>query len=215
LGKFSLERGVFDSFQIRIDPGVLPKGSLYVAESRAKDYHKYPLPGSKHVEGCCDYIEIMEEIIKFLSPFDQIPILFAKDSDQADQNALRNTERAMKKIFDEAGEYVVADELKVLSLFEFFYQLQLATEIEKSEVDEKYKPKYFQSRYSAIDSFNLYESKFHFIYIKSCEFHYEKDVVQHCCLSKIHHIAFTLAHFCSDPTKYGLIENQHFHKLTS
>ena len=121
LAKFSLKGGIIDDIQIRIKPKSLPLGSMLKAIEKAKQ-HKYNLPPD--CVGEDDYTKILEVMIKFLHPMQNLPIFFTESDNMT---TLEETRKIVEKIFYESQEDDLISELKFYPVSEIFVVLQELT----------------------------------------------------------------------------------------
>ncbi|KAG5678351.1 hypothetical protein PVAND_008034 [Polypedilum vanderplanki] len=211
IAKFSLKRGIFDSLQIRINPGPLPLGTAYTAIEKSKNKHKYPIPSNDENDEVkqSSYILILEKIITFIHPLDEIPMFFAEGHKSNDFDILYNTKRTLQKIFIEGCEYQIARELQVFSISDLFYYLNEYL-VKSSKINGLTQ---FSCPVSAYDKFKrITQSWLYSIGNYSCVYHNEEDCSQFCCLYKVHLFCFIIAAFCCDKSKYPLIRGQHYPK---
>lgn len=204
MSKFSLREGIIDDFQIRINPGKLPMGAHDTADKRSKSSHRYPLPPK--CPGQTDYMEVLNQMIKFLHPMDKLPIFFT-DGNLYSHNitVLNETRKVMKKIFYESEEDDVLSDLKIYPIDELFFNMQKVTVITKNQQNgTNLAP--FTSVHAAALAFE--GSDFHYSTI-GCDFHMDQDVTQHCCLSKVRRFGYMFSKWCSNGKKYQLIEGKH------
>lgn len=200
LAKFSLKNGVMDSMSMKINPGGLPKGASNEALLHSNETHRFPVPKDHEPEENCfrGMIHFLKDVYNEKSIFfcegglDKVP----------DMKVLINIQRALKKIFEKAGEYSIADELQVVPVSMLFYYLHNYSIKNK----EEHVP--FQSPAEAHEAF--YASNDFEVTTDGCEYHNEIDNKKHCCLSKVRRAGYSLAKFCSQPEKYPLIEGCHY-----
>jgi hypothetical protein len=214
MAKFSLQSGIIDVLHMRINPGPLPLGAARLAFERAHAEHKYPIPKSK---GCpngeeSSYILILDKIVKFMMPFDGIPMFFANGHSTCNHDDLLNTQRALCKIFEEAREFQIARELKVHSVSDLFYRLQkdYVKNIRISSPGSR-----FQELVCVDDAHNIFtrtDVMFHYS-VTGCDYHYEQDCVQHCALSKVRRFCYIISAFCSNMAKYPLVKGSHYPEM--
>lgn len=214
LAKFSLRMGIIDTLQIKINPGKLPCGTASMADDKAKETHKYLLPGlceeSDDTLGETSYILILLKIIDFLESEDELPIFFTEGSINNNYNELLSVQNSLIRIFEKGGEYDIATGLKICSVVDLFYCL--------NQVAETNSPDYEESRLAKFPSFVFAEEMFRrseglYRYsVPGCDYHEEIDNVQYCSLSKVICYGFVISKFCVNTLKYPLIEEKHFPK---
>ncbi|KAG5684270.1 hypothetical protein PVAND_013506 [Polypedilum vanderplanki] len=210
IAKFSLSQGVFDTISFKINAGKLPVGSALEVEEISKKTHNYNIedcndPGEK------DYFEIMIKIINFLHPFDEIPIFFTEGNDDifVEKSILAETQKIMKRIFEEVLEFDAARKLKIYSIDELlFYLKNLNVEIEK-EINPECQDEPFISIVDANANFRKVSNEYSFN-TKGCEFHEKVDALQNCCLAKVRGYGYTIAKWCAINEKYELKPGKHF-----
>lgn len=204
LAKFSLKEGIIDDIQIRINPGKLPMGSNLTVRENSDKKHKYPPP--PNCEGEKDYMTILETMIKFLHPMEKLPIFFALGSPRDDVETLRETWRIVKKIFHEAQEDELKEQLKIYPIDELFFLLQKATVSRKNRLNGTKEAKLLSISFAS----NAFQSE-NFIHLTDgCDFHKNKDASYLCCLAKVRSFAYTLAKWCSNPSLYPTLDGKHF-----
>jgi hypothetical protein len=213
MAKFSLKEGLFDQMQIRINPGPLPLGAARLANERSNDKHKYPVPRDHNYDSRVEegsYILILQKIIEFIHPLSDLPMFFAEGSKDGNHEALFNTQRAFKKIFSQACEYQIADELKVYSISDLFYFLRNSYARRMEQFNNEIVHK-FANTTTAHETFTRAEG-LHLYNISGCAYHHEMDCIQHCCLSKVRRYCYIIANFCSNSINYPLVEGRHYPK---
>lgn len=213
--KFSLKEGIIDAISIRINPGPLPMGSRYSAEVHAKATHKYPLPESDSADGETDYIEILMQIVEFLKSEKTMPIFWTEGNpDVSNQKTVfDNTTKVLKLIFDNAGEYEISAELKIYPIDElFFYLIKQLVEVKKLQDEDTDDLDSFSSIQFANDRFKRTDYDFAYIGSLSCDYHFEKDAVVNCCLSRVKRYGYIIAKWCSQDDKYEIREGHHYPK---
>lgn len=205
LAKFSLKQGLYDDIQIRINPGVLPKGSAFDVNEKQK-IHKYPLPPK--CDGEQDYIFILKTMLEFLHPMESLPILFTETG--TEKKSLLETRRIVEKIFYESQEDSIINVMKIYPVEELFYELQSLTVLTKNRQNGTKDTK-FPSVVYAQNKFENDTEKY-ILFATGCDFHNNKDAAQHCCLSKVRSYGYTLARWCSNEKRYDSIEGKHYPK---
>lgn len=205
MSKFSLKLGIIDDIQIRINPGELPLGATGKAKDGQK-VHRFPLPPD--CEGESDYMNILSTMIKFLHPFDEMPILFTQTSNFENQSHLEEARMVVEKILYESQEDSMISHVKVYPIEELFYYLQSTTVEIKNQLNGT-TDKPFSSIHYAANEFKTTDNRFQFS-AKSCDFHLEKDVQPSCCLSKVLRYGYILCEWCAIGKRYELQEGKHF-----
>ena len=205
MAKFSLKKGVYDDFQIRINPGELPLGSALMSREHSEKTHRYPV--IPICEGERNYMSILEAIMKFLDPLDKPPIFFTEGNDRDNKIPLQHTRRITEKIFFESQEDDMISQIKIYPMEELLYQLQSLTMLIKNRQNGTNDVK-FSSLVIAANKFQTDLSSFcHFT--KGCEFHTNEDKVEYCCLSKVRCYGYSLVKWCGNIHRYELIEGKH------
>lgn len=209
IAKFSLQQGIFEEIQIRINPGELPMGSLNWAQSVSEKTHRFPLP--PNCPGEADYMSILAKMIRFMDPFDKLPILYTEGNHEYSPRPLDETRRAIEKIFYESQEDDVLRCLKVYPIEELFFMLQKKSVISKNRLNGTV-DKTFPSLVYAFTQFG--HDSYRYI-TPGCKFHNKEESVHqdsehHCCLSKVRRYAYTISEWCSDRKRYPLIAGQHY-----
>jgi hypothetical protein len=211
VAKFSLQRGVFDALHLRINPGELPMGAARNATERALARHRYPLP--KYGEWAdaeeSNYLSILMKIVKFMGQFDQIPMFFAMGHIVHDHEMLSNTQRALRKVFEEAYEFQAANEVKVYSVIDLFFQMRKKHVEHVKAFNPDANVAEFPSLEVAHDEFTRTEDKLRYS-ADGCDYHNQEDCIQHCALSKVRRYCYTISAYCSNTSKYALIKNCHY-----
>jgi hypothetical protein len=209
IAKFSLKEGVIDSLGMTINPGALPVGASDEAIKHSQETHQFPIP--KRYDHEDNYVEILLKISKFLSSdFQRSPVFFTEGGfidNRTTQKLLINTTRALKKIFEKAGEYEIADDLKVLPISFLLYYLHRCKCRDQQangqeDIDE------IDSTTKAHETF--YANENYEYSTEGCEYHDENDNKKNCCLSKVRRFGYKLAELCCDRNKYQLIEGCHY-----
>ncbi|CAG9804811.1 unnamed protein product [Chironomus riparius] len=218
LAKYSLRKGLIDTLHIKINPGELPLGASYPALEKANKTHKYLLPnvkeGSNYDYGESSYLLILMSILDFIdpiedAPIDDLPLFFTEGSSVNDYNKLISVQKAFVRIFEKAGEYDIASDLKLYSVVDLFYYLNEVSNT--SVVYPEDKNEKFSSLTHADESFRRADRLFGYL-AKGCDFHEENDVLRSCCLSRVRSYGYILSKYCVNSVKYPLIEGKHFPK---
>lgn len=202
MAKFSLKKGVFKSFYMKVHPGPLPMGSAADAKLRSDKTHKYDLP--LHDSGDdVNYKKAFEQIKLFLgvdnlSRKSEIPPLFVTPAVHSDD--FKAAKMTLQKILLENDEKNF--EFRVYPTEYLLYNLQ---QKRFSECPEK-PIKVFSSPLTALDA--LQKDTFMYSDI-GCKFHRIHDSNQHCCLSKVKRWCFCIASFCLDPSVNRKIPGLH------
>lgn len=201
--KFSLRQGTIDDIQIRINPGELPMGSLNLAQSVSEKTHRFPLP--PNCEGENNWMSILAKMIRFMHPFDKLPILFTEGNHRDYSKPLEETRKTMEKILYESQEDDMLRYLKVYPIEELFFMLQKMCVISKNRLNGTVHTT-FPTLLYATEQFN--KDKYRYS-TPGCEFHNNEDSAQHCCLSKVRRYCYTISDWCSDGKRFSLIDGQH------
>lgn len=131
LAKFSLQSGVFDTLHMYINPGKLPLGESSTAKDHANETHKLPIPPNS--KGYKDFVEILRQIINFLSDEESIPILYCHTDE------IMDTKKVIDKIATQGGELSL--EIRVFPLEDLLYPLKdLTAKIANESSREKDMP---------------------------------------------------------------------------
>jgi hypothetical protein len=205
-----LKDGILSDIQIPICPGTLPTGSTCEATKKSTESHQYPLPKDPK----SNFPQILIDIIEFLmDDFRELPIFFTEGGTEniIDQRQLIYTQRALKAIFEEAGEYSLALKLKVFPFtFLAYYLNQIIEQQQTADSDENDK-----GHHKTIEEIHKeleFATSDFAITSKSCDFHDTMDAKQFCCLTKVRRFGYGMAKLFADTLKYPLIEGQHFPK---
>jgi len=216
MSKYSLRKGIIDTLHIKINPGELPLGASFPAQEKANQTHKYLLPtnnvDSDYDFGESSYILILMKIIDFIdpiedAPIENLPLFFTEGSSVSDNNKLSNVQKAFARIFEKAGEYDIASDLKLYSVVDLFYYLNKVSN--SSEINPEDKRENFSSYASADEAFRRADRLFGYI-AQGCTYHEENDILKCCCLSRVRCYGYILSKYCVNPCKYPLIEGRHF-----
>lgn len=216
MAKYSLRRGIIDTLHIKINPGELPLGASYSAQEKANLTHKYLIPfGNEDNDydfGESSYVLILLKIVDFIdalenAPIKNLPLFFTEGSSVSDNNMLSLVQRAFVRIFEKAGEYDIASDLKIGSIIDLFYYLNQVSNT--SEINPEDKKEHFKSLAVADETFRY---AYHLFAYKAqgCTFHEEIGVFKSCCLSRVRCYGYILSKYCANSTKYPLIEGCHF-----
>lgn len=149
-------------------------------------------------------------ILDFIAPLDEIPIFFTEGhSDIYNEDIkIEHTQKVLIHICDKAGEYKLGSNLKVYSIYELLYYLKKQI-VEIKEQQDNLEDAAFNSvnyayeKYKKTDSDLAYKTK-------GCEYHDEKDVSMHCCLSKVIRNGLIISKWCCQSEKYPLLPSRHF-----
>ncbi|XP_070500859.1 protein maelstrom homolog [Chironomus tepperi] len=216
MSKYSLRKGIIDTLHIKINPGELPLGSTFPAQEKANQTHKYLLPtdneDSDYDFGESSYILILMKIIDFIdpiedAPIENLPLFFTEGSSVTDNNILKNIQKAFVRIFEKAGEYDIASDLKLYSVVDLIYYLNKVSNT--SEINPEDKKEHFTSLSNADEAFRRTDRLFRYI-AQGCTFHEENDVLNYCCLSRVRCYGYIISKYCVNSFKYPLIEGRHF-----
>lgn len=207
LAKFSLKEGIIDATSIEINPGKLPLGSTYTAQTHAQDTHKYPLPDD---EPETDFIEILTLILDFIAPLEDIPIFFTEGHSELynEGTKLEHTQKVLTHICDKAGEYELAEKLKIYSIYDLLYYLKKQIVVIKEQQGENFDDSAFNSLTSACEKYKNSNSDFEFV-TRGCDYHHEIDASKFCCLSKVKRSGYILSKWCCQTGKYP-VSDRHF-----
>lgn len=207
MSKFSLKHGVFATMQIRINPGILPLTAAHLAREKSDKTHKYPLP--PNCLGEEDYLNILTEMIKFLHPFEKFPILFSEGNFREGKQTLTETNKIVQKIFYESQAPNLFGNLKIYPIDELFFVIQRTTVTNENIQNETSKASFPSVPYAS----NVFQSHSHnFESAECCDFHYEEDARNHCCLSKVFQYGYMFDEWCGNKNRYERIEGQHYPK---
>lgn len=211
--KYSMMEGIMDSMSIRINPGKLPLGTVYAAQTHSKETHRYPLPDDKNCEGESDYIEILIQILNFIEPLKKIPILYTEGHGHSNtphkSKTLESTRKVFKQIFEGAGEYITCSQLKIYSIYELLFELKKKIVEMKQGIDVNNDDCAFRSIRDVYQSYCASNNDFDRI-VQGCEFHNENDVNNHCCLSSVLRQCYIISNWCCQTGKYELKPGHHF-----
>lgn len=193
-----------------INPGKLPTGASDQAIKLSQETHKLDILKNNDQED--DYIEILMKIIQFLKPdFSLVPIFFTEGGFMetfSNQKILINIHRSIRKIFEKAGEYSIAEEhLKVAPISFLLYYIHRYINLDKKEMGENVGAE-ISCTTEAHDIFYSNENYEHST--DGCDYHNETDNKKNCSLSKVRRYGYKLAELCSQKHKYPLIEGQHY-----
>lgn len=203
VAKFNLKDGVYQDIQIRINPGELPLGARHDAQEISNKIHQYPLP--PNCDGEKDYMTMLETMIRFIHPLDKLPVFFTEGYDTK-KDSMSKTRKIVERIFYESAEDDMMADVKIYPIEYLFQILQRATITNINRLnDTNEKP--FSSISFAANKFynNQYEYSAH-----GCQFHYDKDCTQHCCLSKVRRYGYMMAEYCANKDRFPLQEGQHY-----
>lgn len=216
MAKYSLKRGIIDTLHIKINPGELPLGASFPAQEKANLTHKYLIPNdindTDYDFGESNYVLILLKIIDFIDPLEDasvedLPMFFTEGSSVNDNNKLSLVQKAFVRIFEKAGEYDIASDLKLGSVVDLFYYLNKVSNT--SEINLEDKMENFTSLTAADEAFRRADHLFGYI-AEGCTFHEETGVSRRCCLSRVRCYGYILSKYCVNPVKYPLIEGCHF-----
>ena len=210
LSKYSLKEGIMDTVHVEINPGELPIGSAYKAQSLADSTHKYPIPPTF---GESNYLNVLTKIMEFLPEEEKLPIFFTEGIDDipTESKIYKDNQRAIKFIFEAAQEYDVASDMKLYSITELFYYLQEVTTELKNEQNPESKYEPFQSFIAAQAAFKQTEAEFLYK-SESCVFHEGNDSILFCCLNKCIRYGYIISKWCATGFKYKLKAGCHIPK---
>ncbi|XP_070508281.1 protein maelstrom homolog [Chironomus tepperi] len=209
--KFSLKEGIMDTLHVEINPGELPIGSAYKAQSLADSTHRYPLPPECFGES--NYLKILSKIMEFLPEDEELPIFFTEGIDdmQSESKIHKDNRRALKYVFEAAQEYDVASDMKIYSILELFHFLQEITTKLRNEQDPDSYCKPFRNLTAAHTAFKQTEAEFLYK-SESCVYHEGNDSISFCCLNKCIRFGYIISKWCAAGFKYKLKPGCHFPK---
>jgi piRNA pathway germ-plasm component len=203
--KYALKFGVYDSFNLLVNPGKLPFGTAADAKFHSENTHKRESP--PNIEGESDYSAILQQITSFmeadLSKKKSIQPIFVVDSLNGED--LKIAQMTIQKICDEAGAE---------NLFQIFPMEHLLFKLSKKVSEDV--PDSDVTAFSSLVMANDMLNRDKFMYADiGCEFHLKMDACAHCCLSKVHRWGFTVSELCLDKNTEKLIAGCHFPKPLS
>jgi len=209
--KFSLKEGIMDTLHLEINPGELPVGSAFIAQSISESTHRYPLPPECFGES--NYLKTLMKIMEFLPEDEKLPIFFCDGIDDitTESKVYKNNQRILKYIFEAAQEYDVASDMKIYSILELFHILQEVTTELRNDLNPETYAKPFRNLNSALCAFKQTEAEF--VYSSdSCTYHEGNDSITFCCLNKCIRFGYILSKWCATGFKYKLKPGCHFPK---
>lgn len=206
--KFSLKEGIINDIHICVNPGKLPKGAAYPAQLKSENIHKYPLPETPECRGETDYIEILEKIVKFLLPFEKLPIFFTERRSTNDNEQIEIAQKVFDKIMQGAQEDNLIGNVKIYPIDVLFYHLQrtlLENRNKLSGGNSSEKP------FMSLASVDYHFKADPFCYqTRGCDFHQREDVEKYCALSRVRRWCYTFSKWFCEKNRYNLIEGKHF-----
>lgn len=203
--KFSLIDGVFDSFNILINPGALPLGMAADAVTHAGKTHMRDLP--PNTDGEKSYEVIFQKIISFMGIEDygnikkSVPPIYA-ESGMKDEEFVR-AKATLEKIACEAGQ---ENKFRVFSLESLLFRLNKKCTKRRNEATGS-DDKPFSSIVITKDM--LARDKFMYASI-GCEHHNEKDSDMKCCLSKVKRFGYSFVTYCLAEDDEDLVAGFHY-----
>lgn len=184
--KYSLTEGNFDDMNVLVNPGELPLGMAGEAQRVADKTHKRTLP--PNTIGETDYEAIFAQMTKFLNGKKsgmKMPPLFVESGYQGE---LINIAKAtLEHICGKVGRD--PSFFRVLPIDVLLFKLSKMCATDDGSVSE------FSSVLHAKD---LLTRELNVLCEVGCQFHTEKDVYLHCCLSKVRQYGFTITNCCLD-----------------
>lgn len=198
MAKFSLSKGVFDSFSMKVNPGNLPLGATADAKQHSEKTHKIMLP--PECEGETSYAIILRKISDFVgaNTFDSFPPIFVTPDLYNDNFKAANF--TLDKILSENK----VDNFQ----FRLYPTEYLLLKLQKKYFESIESPmKPFTSILTARDA--LHREKFMYTDI-GCKYHRVLDANEHCCLSKVKRWGYAIATSCLTPGTDELIPGRHF-----
>lgn len=191
--------GVKRVYHTLINPGTIPLGYKYEANTHSQQTHQIPVP-PEEFGGERDYVKILYNIKQFLGGttrgVSSMPPLYT----------LPNSEDAVKnvlwKLQESESDNVNADDMfRVYSLPKLFYELRNACVPDK--------PGAIGFPVFALAERVLERDVFNFTKGISCEFHEETDAVPHCSLSCVRRWGFLIMDYCCKDLGIQLVPGQH------
>jgi piRNA pathway germ-plasm component len=137
---------------------------------------------------------MLETILRFLHPLDNLPIFFTNGDTFGDPAPLIEAQRVMEKIFYESLEDDMMSEIKIYPVSELFFALHRVI-IENKNRRNGTEERSFPSLVSASNKFYTIGNDHSIV---GCDFHNSQDVNQHCCLSKVLRFAVRFSNWCTD-----------------
>lgn len=191
IAKYSLKRGIFEDFHIRINPGELPLGAAYEAKRYAELYHRMPVPPTANGEE--DFNVVIDAICNFLGPMKELPIFYSEGSVRYNRLPWRITRKVMEALIARSQKPELEAELKVYPVEELFFIIQRDnSDLKLESIDKSY----------AKLNLGYYEYS-----TEGCAFHQEDDSAMNCCLSKVRRVGYSISKLC---VKQNRIEGSHF-----
>lgn len=203
MSKYSLEGGIQQSFNIRINPGPLPLGTAAEAQIHSAKTHRLPVP--PNIEGEKDYEVIFNKILMFLEGTNdkkKIPPIYVDPGTKDEE--IKAAEMTLDKIVREGGggnNFV----FRVYPLEHLFFRLHKKF-IESKNIKHGTSLKPFSSVFMAKDIMGRDEFMYSDI---GCDFHRAEDVNHHCCLSKVKRWGYSISRLCLDSEVDMMISGRH------
>lgn len=201
MSKFSLEKGVYDSFNILVNPGKLPLGRAADALIHAENTHKRVLPTEKDVVS--DYDSILSKMFAFMEVNDNdrssFPPLFITQGQKNEE--FKTGRMTLDKIATEAGRKNFCFRLYPAEylLLKLQQKCIAAGKHSNNPLNTILRAKELLDR-------DFYE----FCQKLGCAFHQEQESSQHCCLSKVKRTGFNIIQNCLNHSSNVKIPGRHF-----
>lgn len=203
MSKYNLEKGIQESFNILINPGILPLGTASEAQNHSVKTHRLPVP--PNIEGEKDYAVIFNKIWTFLDGTDgkkKIPPIYV-DPGMKDED-IKAAEMTLEKIVREGGggnNFV----FRVYPLEHLLFRLHKKF-IEAKNAKQGTSLKPFSSVFMAKDVMGRDEFMYSDI---GCNFHRAQDASQYCCLSKVKRWGYLISRLCLNSEVDTMINGCH------
>ncbi|XP_052900859.1 protein maelstrom homolog [Anopheles moucheti] len=189
--KYSLQGGVQKQLHMHINPGKIPTGLAYQAQSHSKNSHELPIP--PNALGLTDYDEIAKRLVNFLKMEKNTPLLLFTERQEVPM-----VENMLKAIL---GNLTAEGMLYVCSLPELFHQLQLA--VEAYDKDEEIPSSAHKAQQMLdVDCFSYTTGI-------SCDYHESNELLIHCALSQCIRWSYTISKTCCKSLGIDLIAGKH------
>jgi hypothetical protein len=133
--------------------------------NKSKTIHHYPLP--PNCPGESDYLKILETMIRFVHPLDELPIFFTEGNTRDNRIPLHETCKIVDKIFYESEEDDVMKTLKIYPFEELLFAMQKATSMNKKRVNGIFDQPFLSIAYAS----DRMEADSYRYSAKGCEFH--------------------------------------------
>uniref|UniRef100_A0A182W4I5 HMG box domain-containing protein n=1 Tax=Anopheles minimus TaxID=112268 RepID=A0A182W4I5_9DIPT len=174
---FNLECGVKEQLHILINPGSIPLGSAFDAQTHSKETHGLPLP--PNALGLSDYEEITKKLLTFLKVEQDIPPLFTDAKD------IPMVESMLRDIL---GHHINGKDLYVSAVAKLFFELKLAAEYHMMSM----------TCFPSIEAAQaiIDNDEFSHTLNISCEYHESCGETMVCALSKCIRWTYSIANNC-------------------